>query len=281
MIFADLEWILREDLYLFIAEGGIFLLMDMTFPQLKIHLVHYLENIFPWVQPNLYTPFWRYYWNPVPGGVLDCGAERIELTPEAVTVIPGYLVFSTRAAAPFSQYYIHFNPPDRLSMPEPRIHRIPLCGEWREGWEEFRALLPEPGAAFRRAFIAESLLLAALLRLPPGALRLAPESDPRIARARKIIEERPADPPGNAELARIAGLNRESFVRLFRHECGESPQQFSRRLRIERACRLLHYSNRSIEEIAELCGFADRYHFSRVFSRLMHSAPAVFRRLRH
>ena len=255
--------------------------MDMTFPQLKIHLVHYLENIFPWVQPNLYTPFWRYYWNPVPGGVLDCGAERIELTPEAVTVIPGYLVFSTRAAAPFSQYYIHFNPPDRLSMPEPRIHRIPLCGEWREGWEEFRALLPEPGAAFRRAFIAESLLLAALLRLPPGALRLAPESDPRIARARKIIEERPADPPDNAELARIAGLNRESFVRLFRHECGESPQQFSRRLRIERACRLLQYSNRSIEEIAELCGFADRYHFSRVFSRLMHSAPAVFRRLRH
>ena len=128
---------------------------------------------------------------------------------------------------------------------------------------------------------AVPLLLAALLRLPPGALRLAPESDPRIARARKIIEERPADPPGNAELARIAGLNRESFVRLFRHECGESPQQFSRRLRIERACRLLHYSNRSIEEIAELCGFADRYHFSRVFSRLMHSAPAVFRRLRH
>ena len=58
--------------------------MDMTFPQLKIHLVHYLENIFPWVQPNLYTPFWRYYWNPVPGGVLDCGAERMGLTPEAV-----------------------------------------------------------------------------------------------------------------------------------------------------------------------------------------------------
>ena len=190
-------------------------------------------------------------------------------------------VLTQRAAAPFSQYYIHFNPPDRLSMPEPRIHRIPLCGEWREGWEEFRALLPEPGAAFRRAVIAESLLFEALLELPPENLTLAPSPDPRIVRARKAIAEHLGDPPDNGELAALAGLNRESFVRLFRRECGESPQQLSRRLRIEHGCKLLHYSNCSIEEIAELCGFADRYHFSRVFSRLMHSAPAVFRRLRH
>ena len=50
--------------------------METTFPQLKIHLVQYQEGIFPWIQDRLYTPFWRYYWDPVPGGVLECGGKN-------------------------------------------------------------------------------------------------------------------------------------------------------------------------------------------------------------
>ena len=252
---------------------------EMNLPQLRIHLIACMEEIYPWIQHNLYTPFWRYYWNPERGGFLDCEAGSIELTPEHVTLIPGYYVFSTRAEKPFSQYYIHFNPPEPLQPIRRRIHRIPLREEWRERWEEFRRLLPEPGAAFRRAVIAESLLFEALLELPPENLTLAPSPDPRIVRARKAIAEHLGDPPDNGELAALAGLNRESFVRLFRRECGESPQQLSRRLRIEHGCKLLHYSNCSIEEIAERCGFSDRYHFTRVFSALMCCSPAVFRRL--
>jgi len=255
--------------------------METTFPQLKMHLVQYQEGISPWIQNRLYTPFRRYYWDPVPGGVLECGGKTIELTPDTVTVIPGYLVFSTRAEQPFSQYYIHFNPPGIVAPPpHPEIRRLPLRPEWKRNWEEFHTLLRRPEAAFRRAAIAESLLLAALLELPPETLEVHPERDPRIERANREIAARIADPPDNAELARLAGLNRESFVRLFRRECGESPGQLSRRLRIEHACGLLHYSGRSIEEIAELCGFSDRYHFTRVFTRVMRSAPAAFRRMR-
>lgn len=252
---------------------------EMNFPRPRIHLIAFAEGIYPWIQRNLYTPFWRYYWNPEPGGVLDCDGGSVELVPEQITLIPGYHVFSTRAERPFSQYYIHFNLPEQLQPPQPRIHRIPLRPEWRERWEEFHRLLPEPEMACRRAVIAESLLLEALLELPPENLTLVTPGDPRISRAGKLIAERLDDPPKNSELAAAAGLTRESFVRLFRRCCGESPQQLSRRLRIEHGCRLLHYSNRSIEEIAEQCGFADRYHFTRVFSALMHCSPAVFRRL--
>ena len=255
--------------------------MNPVFPQLEIHLAYYQENIFPWIQRNLYTPFWRYYWDPVPGGVLDCGGKTIELTPDMVTVIPGYLVFSTRAEKPFTQYYIHFNFPGQVAPPEHlEIRRLPLCPEWRRRWEEFGSLMHNPKAVFRRAAIAESLLLEALLELPEETLAVVQERDPRIEHALRVISERLSDPPDNAELALTAGLNRESFVRLFCRECGESPGRLSRRLRIEYACGLLHYSGRSIEEIAELCGFADRYHFSRVFTRIMHNAPATFRRMR-
>ena len=263
------------------CNTGDFHLMETMFPQLNIHLVQYQEGISPWIQNRLYTPFWRYYWDPVPGGVLECGGKTVELTPDTVTIIPGYLVFSTRAEQPFSQYYIHFNPPGIVAPPShPEIRRLPLRPEWKRGWEEFKTLLHQPTAAFRRAAITKSLLLAALLELPPEVLKVAPEQDPRIERVRREIAARIANPPDNAELARIAGLNRESFVRLFHRECGESPGQLSRRLRIEHACGLLHYSNRSIDEIAELCGFADRYHFSRVFARIMRNAAAAFRRMR-
>ena len=64
----------------------------------------------------------------------------------------------------------------------------------------------------------------------------------------------------------------------FRKETGESPQQYSRRIRVEAACRYLRYSDKTIDEIAELTGFPDRYYFSRVFRQLQHYPPAEYRR---
>jgi transcriptional regulator GlxA family with amidase domain len=40
----------------------------------------------------------------------------------------------------------------------------------------------------------------------------------------------------------------------------------------------LHHSALSIEQIAERCGFCDRYHFSRVFQKHREMGPATFRR---
>ena len=42
---------------------------------------------------------------------------------------------------------------------------------------------------------------------------------------------------------------------------------------------LLRYTDRSISEIAGECGFATRYHFSRVFKQIKGYAPAEFRKL--
>ena len=52
----------------------------------------------------------------------------------------------------------------------------------------------------------------------------------------------------------------------------------TRRQRVERACVLLHATGNSIEQIAEATGFCDRYHFTRVFTRLRGVSPAAFRK---
>ena len=50
--------------------------------------------------------------------------------------------------------------------------------------------------------------------------------------------------------------------------------------RIEKASILLHHTDHSIDEIAELCGFGDRYYFTRVFTRQLGLGPAAYRKRR-
>lgn len=54
--------------------------------------------------------------------------------------------------------------------------------------------------------------------------------------------------------------------------CGMTPQllRYSRRIRMETVCRYLHYSDKTIDEIAVLTGFSGHYYFSRVFRQLQH-----------
>jgi len=47
---------------------------------------------------------------------------------------------------------------------------------------------------------------------------------------------------------------------------------------VEAAAQRLLLTNDPIEGIAEACGFANRFYFSRVFARRMGAAPAAYRR---
>jgi transcriptional regulator GlxA family with amidase domain len=55
------------------------------------------------------------------------------------------------------------------------------------------------------------------------------------------------------------------------------PHQFIMENRTKEACRLLAFSDQSIEEIANRTGFANRHHFSRAFARRMNRGPAAYR----
>ncbi len=244
---------------------------------LRIHYFQYQENIHPWIQDELLTPYWRFYWNPEPGGCLRVNGERFALEREFFYVIPGYFRFSTFAERPFSQFYIHFNPNDRL----PRwreIVRIPAAPEIVADIRRFRECGNGEESAQYRALLAGAILCGALLKVDRSHFRLPPRPDERIRALTTEIERDRGRNRSNDELARQCGMSRNGFIRLFHAEIGESPQEFCRRKRIELACELLHFSDCSIEEVAEQSGFADRYHFTRVFSRVIRSSPAEFRR---
>ena len=81
------------------------------------------------------------------------------------------------------------------------------------------------------------------------------------------------------EMARRAGLSSSRFARVFRERFGESPHRFLLSLRVRLAQDLLRETELSHERIAEHCGFADTFHFSKVFKRRTGMAPRVYRQL--
>ena len=83
----------------------------------------------------------------------------------------------------------------------------------------------------------------------------------------------------NAKLAELAHASESHFIRMFRRVLGRTPARHVQERRVASAADLLLGTGLTIDEIAERCGFANRYHFSRVFAQLMSHPPARFRAL--
>jgi len=83
-----------------------------------------------------------------------------------------------------------------------------------------------------------------------------------------------------SDLAAECRLSRAHFARSFKETTGVAPHRWLSLRRIELAKDLLLYSNKSVEEIAAECGFADQSHFTRVFARNVGVTPGRWRRLR-
>jgi AraC-like DNA-binding protein len=97
--------------------------------------------------------------------------------------------------------------------------------------------------------------------------------------ALRYIDAHLAELLPNAKLAELAHASESHFIRMFRRVFGRTPARHVQERRVASAADLLLGTGLSIDEIAERCGFANRYHFSRVFAQRMSHPPARFRSL--
>jgi AraC family transcriptional regulator len=80
------------------------------------------------------------------------------------------------------------------------------------------------------------------------------------------------------ELARVACFSEFHFHRIFGAVAGETLNNFTNRLRLEKAARLLRYSDKSLTDIALDCGFSSSATFSRAFRSGYDTSPSQFRK---
>ncbi len=101
----------------------------------------------------------------------------------------------------------------------------------------------------------------------------------QLQRARDFINVNLAHDPSIAEIAHECGLSSGYFARAFKLSTGVPPYQWLTKMRVERAKELLKDPRCELADIAQLCGFVDQSHFTRVFSRSEGYSPGRWRRL--
>jgi AraC family transcriptional regulator len=80
------------------------------------------------------------------------------------------------------------------------------------------------------------------------------------------------------ELAKVACFSEFHFHRIFSAVSGETLNNFTNRIRLEKAARLLRYSSQSVIDIALDCGFSSSATFSRAFRSGYDTSPSQFRK---
>ena len=167
--------------------------------------------------------------------------------------------------------------PDRARLPAAALHLQELAPY--EGLFERMACIRSFG---NRSVMTDLLraILAMLSMENPDASdgRYAPRRGGGLAEAARRIRETPEKRWGNVELARIAGLHPNYFVRAFARYFGLPPRQYAVRERCERARRMLAGSDLSVKQVALVNGYPDQAAFSRQFRQVTGMAPSAVRK---
>jgi AraC-like DNA-binding protein/quercetin dioxygenase-like cupin family protein len=82
------------------------------------------------------------------------------------------------------------------------------------------------------------------------------------------------------QIALECHANKAYLCRLFRSYGHQSPYQYLLRLKMNYAAECLQRTGVMVKQAAQQVGFADPFHFSRVFRSLLGVSPSAFRRLR-
>jgi AraC-like DNA-binding protein len=233
----------------------------------------------------LRSHYWRLYINDRAGAAVAHPGGTLDLDPASLYLLPAWGDFRGSCRGQVGHLYVHFLPRG-------------LVGDWAHDWvrrpitvpcdavlgglsERLQTAPPGPAMHLVAAALVAATLAAALDRLPPDLATLltthlnAPSPvDPAIDR----IRQWPGEDLSVAALARRCGLGPDRFTRLFKRRTGRPPRSYVQESRVSRAAEALLGGNDSIEMIATANGFANRYHFTRVFARIMGRAPAAYRR---
>lgn len=242
-----------------------------------------------WTFDDVFSSFWRLYWNVGGRAKIAWDGGDFLIRDGAVHLVPAWFRFSCRNLAPGFHGFIHFEmtgvPGFIQQRAFPRPYRLDeelacaLAREWMEAHESGSA-----GATGRfclglaLANLSISRVCTLLTPTEREELHVFQKLDLVLRPALEAMETQYARPLNNAGLARACGMSEDYFIRRFREETGVTPHAYLMYRRVREAARLLVATRCSIEEIAEACGFSDRFHFSRTFAREMGRSPARYRR---
>jgi len=241
-----------------------------------------------WGKAGHIAPIWRLYYNSRNGMHIRVHNKTHHLTHDRIYIVPAWLQFVPWTEQPLDHLFIHFDlldiPPTIISSVFNTILETPstpyrgilshLCNDLTTDNKQTEACL--------RCDALVSLVMADILPTIPrkAAQRITNVSftDSSIKPALNYITDNLHRPLTNEILARLCAMSINTFIRHFKKASQTTPSEFISLLRISKAAQLLHTDSHTLDEIAEQCGFCDRFHLTKQFTRHMSLPPAQYRK---
>ena len=238
---------------------------------LNIRIAQYLTNVV-WSVNGVIHPNWFFFWNPQDGAVISCGNQTFEVKPDHAYLIPPYTTISANSTRAFSHLYAHMELGEPYNRAVNKIYQLDPTPARKFFYEHLNSPIP------RKILYWRIMLMEYLAMLPDDDLNdNTSYQDERIFRVLESLNNNWQHIPDNRVLAQRAGMSVNNFYRHFRKMLGISPQRYLASMRLTGARNLLINETSSIEEIAVICGFSDRYSFSKAFKQYFGIAPGAFR----
>lgn len=260
-----------------------------------------------WKGKKMSFPFWRLYWNKNPGAYVYIN-EKIQLTPDKIYLIPPFTPFSNNIETSKVQensdylfrcgkinsrkeeahneeigniihFFVHFNLGYPFDNVTPGIYPLKMTEDEKHQMDQITNGLIKDSAHFsiKQSLVIYSLVLSVVNRLPLSVWSKKKTSE-KIRMIVEFIEQNLDSKLTNEVLSKKTMLSPSSFLRLFQKNIEQSPSRYIKQMRLEKAKNLLLDSDLSIDSIAFSCGFSDRHHFTKVFSKEVKISPAAYRK---
>lgn len=233
-----------------------------------------LNNI--WGKIHLFGNHWHLYRNDSGGaGVVD-NNRKVEFLPGRWYLVPPYKKMETwcNQEHPVYQFYIHFTTASFSDGAGFSLVELPEDQELNRTYEKLK-----------NCNISSNIFPLLLLKLTSAACCMLPENSnyegqfsPKISMLLHHISQHLGDQFGLDEMAELINMSKNTLLRHFKNEIGLSPYQYLSNLRYTEAANLLTQSDLPLEEICEIVGIRDRFHFSRMFKNIYGQSPGFYRR---
>lgn len=242
-------------------------------------LMHRFVKLDEWDLRSAANAFWRLYWPASRGGHVLFQDTAQALEPGFLYLISPHTAFDSECSRPFCKWYLHFNASALTESCRPGIVRLRPTARMRALLSLACPIHGRPkefAQAPNDPFGPLELALLVLQRALPQ-FRNPASADSRLPRCIAYLRDHLREKVTLAELARFAGLSVRSLAHLFVAEAGLPPMRYLIELRLNHAMKLLRHTDHTIEQIAEECGFPNRYYFTRMIAKYRKTTPAAFR----
>ena len=283
--------------------------LKMNYPIDKLHLltlhVGLANHKGDWNWKNVRSPFARLYYVTEGTAQIEMSSCVYTLKPDHLYFIPAYTIHSYICDSIFSHYYIHIYEGQQSEMSILDEWDFPVevsaCSTDLElikrlcyinpflklpqsdpnAYDNHQTLINNIQLNQRRPFCdkveSRGILYILMSRFMKYAKPRSDVRDDRIQLSLTYIRKNIGSHFDIDQLASKACMSKDHYIRVFKHETGETPTVYITKRKLEKAELTLVTTNLPVKSIADSLGYDDYSYFNRIFKKNSGMTPLQYR----